>query len=309
MVHSGKWKVLCAALAVGIGGQSAFASEPATQPSAVSQQALLDKVNTLQQEVTELKAQQKQNQEDVSAAIQHVLTESDQHSQMLDGSSGGFMSGFSGNRFVIQSDDGNFVLRPWIHIQVRQTTSYRRDELGKGQDDVENGFELRRARLGFDGNLFTPDFTYFINWATFRENGTLTTKNSAGQTVGTSPSPVGGLPVLEEAWVKNHFANTPYYIKFGQLHDPLDHEAIIGSKYRAPEASLTGDIFANTDTFTQGATFIYDPKETFRFEGGFTDGIRSANTNFEDAPNNGIEYRWGRSRPRRIEADGQLEGL
>lgn len=213
-------------------------------------------------------------------------------SQMLD--IGGVTAGYADKRFFIGSDDGNFVLKPWIHIQARYSLNYREDEKHNHTDsDTEDGFELRRARLGFDGNLFGKDFTYFINWASNRENSTLTVKNTAGATVGTTTGPTGGLPVLEEAWMKYHFHDSPYYVKVGQMHDPLDHENIVGSKYRAPEASLQGDIFGNTDTFTQALTFIYDDKGPIRFEGGITDGIRAANTNFQDYPNNGIAYDGG----------------
>ena len=41
----------------------------------------------------------------------------------------------------------------------------------KPTDRVQNGIELRCACFGFDGNLFGPDFQYFINWATYRNNG------------------------------------------------------------------------------------------------------------------------------------------
>ncbi len=100
--------------------------------------------------------------------------------------------------------------------------------------------------------------------------------------------------MLEEAWVKFHITDTPWYVKAGQIHDPLDHENIIGSKYRDPEASLQGDLFGNTDTFTQGATVIYDPKQSFRFEGGITDGIYAANTSFQDPEvNDFITYNYG----------------
>jgi hypothetical protein len=68
---------------------------------------------------------------------------------------------------------------------------------------------------------------------------------------------------------------------------------MVGSKYRAPEASLQGDIFGNTDTFTQAATAIFDNKGPVRVEAGMTDGIRAANTNFENSPNAGVAYDGG----------------
>jgi hypothetical protein len=274
--------------------------------SDATDQLLLDKINSLQAQLDQLKAQQQQQQkqqqdekqkdqqavsDEEQATLKAIQSDADRNSQLLD--SLGITAGYANRRFFIQSDDGNFVLRPWIHIQIRDTTSWREDFNGPDNDNTQNGFEIRRARFGFDGNLFTPDFTYFINWATNRENSTLTVVNSSGQTVGTTTSPVGGLPVLEEAWFKYNFHDTPWYIHAGQIHDPLDHENIVGSKYRAPEASLQGDIFGNTDTFTQAATVIFDNHGAVRVEGGVTDGIRAANTNYEDSPNNGIAYDGG----------------
>ncbi|HEX4053812.1 MAG TPA: porin [Tepidisphaeraceae bacterium] len=280
----------------GLAGSAALAA-PSTQPSAMDQQ-LLDRINALEIEVHQLKAQQRSQQQpqqqqtgDGAAILGQIQSDADRQSQFLD--QGLLTAGYANRRFFIQSEDGNFVLRPWVHIEIRDSTSWRQNFFPHGSDDTENGFEIRRARLGFDGNLFTPDFTYFINWATNRENSTLTVTNSAGATVGTTTSPVGGLPVLEEAWAKYNFHDTPWYIHVGQMHDPLDHENMVGSKYRAPEASLQGDIFGNTDTFTQAATVIFDNKQQVRAEAGVTDGIRAANTNFEDSPNNGIGYDGG----------------
>ncbi len=103
----------------------------------------------------------------------------------------------------------------------------------------------------------------------------------------------GGEPVLEEAWVKYNFPDTPWYVKGGQFKDPLTHEGLVGSKFRGPEASLSDDIFANGDSYTQGVDGIYDPKQNYRFEAALTDGLRTANTNFENIPNNGTIYDWG----------------
>lgn len=290
-------------ISAALAASTALAAAPSTQPSPMDQQ-LLDRISTLEAEVHQLKAQQQQMQQPLPQRevpgqefnqvdpLPQIQSDADEQSKLFD--SGQITAGYANRRFFIQSDDGNFVLRPWIHIEIRDSTSWRQNFYPTNNaDDTENGFEIRRARLGFDGNLFSPDFTYFINWATNRENSTLTVTNSAGATVGTTTSPVGGLPVLEEAWAKYNFHNTPWYIHVGQMHDPLDHENIVGSKYRAPEASLQGDIFGNTDTFTQAATVIFDNKGSVRVEAGVTDGIRAANTNFEDSPNTGVAYDGG----------------
>jgi hypothetical protein len=206
----------------------------------------------------------------------------------------GFTAGYSDNRFVIQSADGNFVWRPWMHLQFRDVVEDRSDKLGTGShisDEVDNGFEVRRLKLGFDGNMFSPDFTYFFNWATSRNSSNATvngaTPSATGGTVTVSNN-LGGVPILEEAWVKYHIPTTPYFIKLGQIKDPVLHDQITSSRYQhSAERSLTADIFANGDAFTEGVTFIYDAGQSLRVEAGINHGMRSANTNFLDYPNNG----------------------
>jgi hypothetical protein len=91
--------------------------------------------------------------------------------------------------------------------------------------------------------------------------------------------------------VKYNFHNTPWYIKAGQLKDPLLHDQVVSSRYQqSEERSLTADIFANGDAFTEGVTGIYDPKTFFRVEAGVTHGMRSANTNFLAPTTNGYNY-------------------
>jgi hypothetical protein len=203
----------------------------------------------------------------------------------------GFTAGYSDNRFIIQSDDGNFKLRPWAHLQFRGVWTDRQGFQGSKanpEDQFDSGFEIRRMKIGADGNLFSPDFTYFFNWATVRSSGNSTVKSSTGATVGTVSNGLGGVPLLEEAWVKYHIPTTPFYVKAGQIHDPLLHEEYIGSRYQqATEFSLTCSYFTNKDAFTEAVTFIYDPQSNIRTEVGVNHGMRSANTNFLSYPDNG----------------------
>ncbi|MFI5377716.1 MAG: hypothetical protein ACHRHE_00300 [Tepidisphaerales bacterium] len=246
-------------------------------------------------QLAELQAKQDQQQNSVAlaAVADTVLRDAEKRSQLLAGG-GEMTAGYENGRFFIGSSDGNFMLRPWLHMEFRGVANYRQDGKNSVSDDTETGFELRRMRLGFDGNLGGQDLTYLFNWATNRGSGSSNVSDSTGAKIGTVNNGAGGLPVLEEAFAKYHIPGTCFYIRAGQMHDPLAHEAIVGSKYEiTPERSLQNDIFANVDTFTQGVTFIWDPKAELRFEGGVTDGIRSANTNFQDQPNNSIAYNYG----------------
>jgi hypothetical protein len=251
----------------------------ADNPTTESTQQLQDEVHALQAEVSAMKQQQP-----APAASNGALPSTNPLA--------GFTAGFANDRFEIQSVDGNYLLHPWMHLQVRDVTSVRQDYKVNGKDETDNGFEIRRLRFGFDGNVITPNLTYFFNWATVRANGTATVTNG-GKTVGTVSNNLGGAPLLEEGWFKYYDPNTSFFIRAGQIKDPVYHESITSSRYQqATERSLTADLFYNGDTFAEGATIGYDPHKSFRAEGGVDHGLRSANTNFLDYPNTNA-YNYG----------------
>lgn len=270
---------------------SAAIIAPNTAPQDVSSEirALREKLEAL-----EAKQAQAQREQELRQTKDDVAVDADRRSTlMID--TGGFTGGFEDDRFVIRSADGNYSFRPWMHLQFRNVTLVRQDNKTQGTDDYDNGFEVRRLKLGFDGNLFSPDFTYFFNWATNRGPSNQNVVDSTGAKIGTVNNGAGGALILEEAWFKYHFNNSPWYVKAGQLKDPLLHEQIVSSRYQqSAERSLSSDIFANGDAFTHGVTAIYDPKSWMRAEFGITDGMRSANTNFQDYPKGvGNAYDYG----------------
>jgi hypothetical protein len=234
--------------------------------------------------------QQQSSRQEIDDTVDRVLRDADKRSQLLQDT--GFTAGWDHGRFFLKSDDGNFLLRPTFQLQIRDGTAFRDHQQPGGGDDTQNGFEIRRAKFIFDGNAFTPNLTYLFQWNTQRGNSIANVGSATGN-VGTVSQGNGGEPVLEEAWVKYNFPNTPWYVKGGQFKDPLTHEGLVGSKFRELEASLSDDIFANGDTYTQGVDGIYDPHADWRAEAAVTDGLRSANTNFENIPNNGTVYDWG----------------
>jgi hypothetical protein len=252
-------------------------------------------IKTLRERLDQLEKQQAQAQrkQEAQETSGKVAADAARQSMLIDTS--GFTGGFEDNRFVIRSADGNFSLRPWLHLQFRNITLVRQDfKNGGSSDEIDNGFEVRRMKLGFDGNMFTPDLTYMFNWATARASGTNAVTDTAGNRIGSVSNSIGGAPILEEAWVRYHFPGTPFFVRGGQIKDPLLHDQIVSSKYQqSAERSLTADIFANGDAFTKGVTVIYDPNSWVRAEAGVTDGIRSANTNFLDFPQGGNAFDFG----------------
>ena len=207
----------------------------------------------------------------------------------------GFTAGYSDGKFLIQSEDGAFQLHPWAHFQFRGVVNQRNDHQGiptAPEEETDSGVEVRQLRVGDDRNMFSPDLTYFANWATQRTssstNVTSTTGTTKGTVIGTVSNSLGGGLVLQQAWVKYHIPTSPFYIKAGQMKDPVLHEQIVDTRFQqGAERSIAADIFVNGDAFTEGATFIYDPNTDIRAEAGINHGMRGANTNFLSYPNNG----------------------
>ena len=284
-------RILASAVALALATAPVLAEAPSTSPDTSAE------IRDLKARLEQLEAQQRDSerrqadaarQQQEQAATQAVTKDAASHDNLLDLS--GVTAGYNTDthRFFLGTDDGNFMLRPWLHMQFRDVTMWRQNYKAASKDDqVDNGFEMRRMRFGVDGNVISPDLTYFFNWATSRTSGNATVKNGS-TTVGTVSNSLGGVPLLEEAWVKYRFHETPFYVWGGQIKDPVYHDQIVSSRYQhGTERSLTGDVFTNGDAFTEGVAVIYDPATFLRATAGVNHGMRSANTNFLDYPNNG----------------------
>src|SRR5262249_52760321 len=151
----------------------------------------------------------------------------------------------------------------------RNVTNYREQSSATVGADTQNGFEMRRAKLMFDGNLFSKDLTYQIIWNTDRKSGNLS---------------------LDDAWARYHFPDTPYAVRAGQIRNPFDHEQLtFATKSLTVDRSLVDDLFAGGEGLVQGVSLGYE-NGPIRAEVAFTDGLRSQNTNFQDFPTNNTNY-------------------
>ena len=265
MSASNRQKLLWTAVSA-LAAPAVSAAQPTSQPD------LSAKIDTLQAQIDQLKAQQTlAQQRDQQATVDHVLDDADHRSRALDVE--GITAGYANGRFLLRSDDGNFLLHPWLQFQFRNTTTWREDAKAGMRDDIQNGFEIRRLKFGADGNVITPDLTYMIQFAVDRHNGNVQ---------------------LEMAWAKYHLPGTPFYVRGGQFKEPLDHEQLAASRYfPAIDRTLIDDFFIGGEGFVQGVSFIYDPGNSIRAEGAFTDGIKNFNNNFQDFPTPGITADWG----------------
>jgi hypothetical protein len=137
-------------------------------------------------------------------------------------------------------------------------------------NNVQNGFELRRLQLGVDGTMFTPDFTYRVFIQNVRTTGDIE---------------------LVTAFARYHFADTPWSVLGGQFKAPLDHEQLISDKYQlAVDRTLTDDILAGGEAFSDGVSVVYDDHGPFRAQAALTNGFDVDNTSFQDYPTRAANF-------------------
>ena len=266
-------KTLAALLALVVAARWAAAAESGS--SEADSKAELQSVRTLleqvkaQEQALERKQEVLEQKEQQRQAIGQVLDDADRHSKWL--AAKNLTAGFvSGRGFFLASEDGNFLLHPWLQFQFRYATAYRQS-IARNTDDTQSGFEVRRLKFGADGNLFSPNLTYQFQFAVDRHTGS-----------------VG----LEMAWVKYRIDHSPFAIRAGQFKDPLDHEQLAASRFFPTiDRSFVNDQFANAEGFVKGVSAIYDPGTWVRAEAAVTGGLKNSNTNFQPFPTNPAS--WG----------------
>ena len=265
-----KSKLLIATAAVTLAATSALAAQtPTTQPQDINSRidALEAEIQQLRQQRADEKAQQQQQ-----TTTQDVLKNAQHHSQLLDAQ--GVLAGYTNGRFILQSEDGKYLMHPWLQLQFRYVANYREGAKDHGaENDYQGGFEVRRLKFGVDGNLFGDQLNYFTQFAVDRHTGNLQ---------------------LEMAWIKYQFDHSPFAVRAGQFKDPVDHEQLATSRlFPAIDRTFVDDVFLNGEGFIKGVSLIYDPGTFIRSEVAYTGGLRNFNTNFEQYPNTGIPADWG----------------
>ena len=257
--------MVAGALGVGAAGSVARAAEPTTDE-------LRQQIEQLQAKVQQLETNQQQSAaaSDVDATIDRVLRDAEKRSQLMQME--GFTAGYD-DGFKLRSADGNFLLNPYFQFQFRNTTNFTDspavfdadgDIIGFDDDeDVQNGFEVRRMKFGFRGNAFTPDLTYNFRWET-QENG-------------------GGV-TLEDATVQYQFADN-LAVRAGQWKDDWTHEETVSSSRQlAADRSLLNELIAGGLTdYVQGVMLVINPQDSpWRANLAYHDGANTDNTDWQE---------------------------
>jgi hypothetical protein len=194
-----------------------------------------------------------------SAVINKAVAEVEADAQQRSALAGG-IAGYD-RGFFIASTDGRFVLRPSAVVQIRAVSNARDGAEGV---DTQSGFELRRTRFQFDGNVFTPDLTYRFIWDAQRQGGTAATL---------------------DAWVAWRF-HPDWSVRIGQFVESWFRERDVAFLNQlAVDRSLVETVLgSNLTDRVQGVAVTWGgvPGHDVRVELTLHDGALSRNTDFRD---------------------------
>ncbi len=194
-------------------------------------------------------AQQAGNSDEVRALVAEMINDAESRTSLLAAGD----AGHDGKFFI--AGDG-FRLNVGGQLQFRYIANFRDDE--NTDDDVSNGFQTRRTKLDFNGEI-NRDWFFRVLLSADRSEGN-----------------VG----LEEAFAGYKFANG-VKARWGQFKLPMLREELVSSSRQlAVERSVVNEVF--TQDRSQGIELAYST-EMWRIAGAFSDGLDSENTDFNDA--------------------------
>jgi phosphate-selective porin OprO/OprP len=194
---------------------------------------------------------QQSSSDEVRAIVAEMQADAQSRSSLL--AAGG--AGHDG-QFYLASPDGSFRLNVGGQIQFRYIMDFRDSSAAGVTDDFSNGFQTRRTKLTFDGNIINADWTYKVQTNFDRADG------NAG---------------LEDAWVAYNFGNG-WKLQWGQFKLPFMREELVSSRRQlAVERSVVNEVF-NQD-YSQGVQVAYEELD-WRAALAFSDGFGSRNTDF-----------------------------
>lgn len=189
---------------------------------------------------------QQSTSDEVRATVAEMLADAETRSSLLSAGDAGH-----DGRFFISGD--GYRLNVGGILQVRYVANFRDDE---NDDDFDGGFQARRTKLNFQGDLNNDWF--------FRVRGNFDRGD-------------GGGFGLEYAYAGYKFANGVRFTA-GQFKSPLLREELVDdARQLAAERSVTNFVF--TQDYSQGVMIDYET-ETWRTAFSFTDGLATGNTDF-----------------------------
>ncbi|MGP1347567.1 MAG: porin [Phycisphaerales bacterium] len=191
--------------------------------------------------------------DEIRAITAQTLADAETRSSLLQAGTAGYDANNGG--FYIGSPDGAFRLGITGYTQVRYNLNFGDDDNNLG-DDFESGFNMPNTVIIFHGQT--------------HENIEFKIRGNFG---------VDGSFDLEDGFGQVNFDNNTY-LRFGQFKAPFLREHLVDDSLQLAVArSITNSIF--NQGRSQGVEFGYRG-EDFGAALMFSDGFRTANTNFTD---------------------------
>ncbi len=186
--------------------------------------------------------------DEIRAIVTEMIADAESRSSFLQSDA---TVGHNGH-FYLSSPDGSFRLKLAGQVQFRYLLNFRDSSAA---DDFNPGFQNRRTKLAFSGHLF-EDIQYKVNGAHSRATGTFR---------------------LEDAYVRMPIGEQ-WKMRFGQFKEGFLREELVSSKKQLlVDRSVTNELY--NQGRSQGIEFEYKDDQ-WRFTASFSDGFRSANTDF-----------------------------
>jgi hypothetical protein len=223
---------------------------------------------------------------EVRSLVQDVLADSQSRTSLQDS---GMMAGYkAGKGFYLSNQDGSFSLMMSGQLQTRwvmNNNSGRVDNsfVGTGTgSETQWGFQVRRAKVRFQGNVIDPSWTYAIN-------GSFEGPQAGVQGVGlTGGNPTnGGTFEFQEAFIAKELENG-LTLTFGQFKTPWMREELVDSSQQLAVERSTINEFYNQDRAV-GLMASY-ATDSWNVAASYNNGQRTAldvptrYTNFTDNP-------------------------
>ena len=219
-------------------------------------------IANLKAQIAELKATQgdtwltEQRAAEIRGIVTDVLADADTRSS-LQGSGAG--AGYNGG-FFLSSADGNYSMKMNVLEQVRWTFNNRNDATA-GEDQTW-GFENKRTRLTFGGNMVDSTWSYKVAYYFAYSNDV-----EFG----------GDSPVLADAFVAKDLGNG-LSMTVGQFKLPFSGEyGTDAGNLQFNDYSTVSNDFA--DGYGQGLMFTYSA-DAFRAAVAYVNGLNETNADF-----------------------------
>ncbi|MEC9156808.1 MAG: porin [Planctomycetota bacterium] len=231
---------------------------------------------------------------EIRGIVQDVLADTQGRTSLQDG---GLSAGYSAGRgFFIGSQDGSFNLNVNGQLQTRWVFN-RNPGSSPGVSESDWGFQVRRAKVRFQGNVIDPSWTYQIN-------GSFEGPDAPGLTIGgpvqgpgggalvtgtigvRSPSN-GGTFEFQEVFIAKQLENG-IVLTVGQFKTPWMREELVDSSQQlAVERSVINEFFNQDRAVGVMASYQSD---SWSLAGSYNNGQATAvyqdtrYTNLSDSP-------------------------